>query len=169
VKTPTGSNSPRFGAELPSIQAQVLPGTRLQKLSTLAPADFIVATREDALCYQGERLVSGNVIQCAEHKNFTPLALGMLWAILRQEEWDAKTHSLSLERISEDGGVWLFRFPNDLVMRLTTIEEQTTAAAWESPEVPGKADGLMPVLSDLKHLASHARASGLGLYLRGSL
>lgn len=132
-------------------------------------ADFIVATREDGLRYQGGGLDSGNGFKRAEYKNFTPLALEMLWAILRQEKWHAKTHSLSLERIAEDGRFWLFRFPDDLVMRLTTVDEQMTAAAWEAPEVPGKSNDLMPVLSDLKRLANYARASGLGLYLWGSL
>jgi hypothetical protein len=61
-------------------------------------ADFVVAVPEDALQYesfvQRPRLPPPDSFERAEYKNFTPLALEMLWAILQHEEWDSKRYCL---------------------------------------------------------------------------
>ena len=57
---------------------------------------FVVASPEDALQYgsllQSGKALPANRFQRAEYKNLTPLALGMLWAILRHEKWDVSHH-----------------------------------------------------------------------------
>jgi hypothetical protein len=49
----------------------------------------------------------------ARYKNFTPIALGMLWAILRNEKWDANRHALEHVCRAENGETWLLRFPTN--------------------------------------------------------
>jgi hypothetical protein len=89
-------------------------------------ADFFVATPEDALAYGqcGGRPLSDR-FQRAEYKNFTPLALEKLWAILRHETWDPKRHSLEHVCHAENGETWLFRFPSELVHLLSILDEAT--------------------------------------------
>jgi hypothetical protein len=140
-------------------------------------ADFVVAAPEEALQY-ASLLGSGKPLppdrfQRAAYKNFTPLALGMLWAILRHEKWDARRHRLEHVFHTEDGESWLERFPDELV-RLISVLDDTSASqaadAWaRADEVPGNSDELRPVLGDLKQLATQARTSGQSLYLCGSL
>jgi len=138
-------------------------------------SDFIVATPEDALQYErlfmeGKQLPPDR-FQLAEYKNFTPLALEMVWAILRHEKWDAKIHAL--EHVAHTEETWLFRFPDEFMHRLAALSEADqdwVAVAWVNPEeVPGNADELRPVLRGLQRLAALAEKSGKSLYLRGSL
>jgi hypothetical protein len=53
-------------------------------------ADFFVAPPTYASeCYtliQDDRAILSDGFERAEYKNFTPIALGMLWAILRHEK-----------------------------------------------------------------------------------
>ena len=140
-------------------------------------ADFVVATPEDALQYESlledEKPLPPDRFQRAEYKNFTSLALEMLWAILRHEEWDVRRHRLEHVSHREDGGTCLDRFPDELVHLISALNEATesrVADAWaRAEEVPGNSDELRPVLRDLKHLATAAQASGRSLYLWVSL
>jgi hypothetical protein len=90
----------------------------------------------------------------AEYKNLTPLALGMLWAILRHEKWDVSHHRLEHVFHTEDGESWLERFPDEFVFRISVLGETTAsqaADAWaRSDEVRSSSDELKPVLRDLK-------------------
>jgi hypothetical protein len=139
-------------------------------------ADFIVSTPEDALQYES-LFRSGEAIppdrfQRAEYKNFTTLSLEILWAILRHKQWDAKRHLLEHVYHTGEGESWLDRFPDDLVHRLSALNEadlNQAADAWQCREVPGNADELLPVLCDLKQLAIQAEMHGRNLYLWGSL
>jgi len=140
-------------------------------------SDFVVASPEDVLQY-GSLLRSGkafpaNRFQRAEYKNLTPLALGMLWAILRHEKWDVSHHQPEHVFHTEDGESWLERFPGEFVCRISVLGETTAsqaAEAWaRSDEVRSSSDELKPVLRDLKRLATQARKSGQSLYLWGSL
>jgi hypothetical protein len=140
-------------------------------------ADFFVATPEDALQYgtfvQNGEPIPADRIQVVSYKNFTPLALERLWAILRREEWDVKRHNLEYVFHSEDGESWLFRFPNEMVQRLSALKEtdlHQVAGAWVNPpEVPGNSDELLPVLMDLKQLAARSQMHDRNVYLWGSL
>jgi hypothetical protein len=139
-------------------------------------ADFIVAAPEDALEYgrliREGRPISPDRFQRAEYKDFTQLALGMLWAILRHEKWDVKRHRLEDVWHADNGEGWLFRFPDELTELIGALDEaaiNADAHAWVGREVPGDADELKPVLRDLKELAIQARQRGRGLYLWGSL
>jgi hypothetical protein len=140
-------------------------------------ADFVVATPEDALQYaplvQNGKPVPPDRFQRARYKNFTPLAVEMLWAILRHEQWDVRHHRLEHVSHTEGGESWLERFPDELVHRLSALNEadqNLVADAWaRAKEVPGNTDELRPVLRDLRHLAAQAETSGRSLYLWGSL
>jgi hypothetical protein len=109
----------------------------------------------------------------ARYKNFTPIALGMLWAVLRNEKWDSNRHDLELVCHSENGEAWLLRFPDALRDLIALLEETAidrVADAWAHPrEVPGTSEELRPVLQDLKRLAAQARNNRGELYLWGSL
>jgi hypothetical protein len=80
-----------------------------------------------------------------------------------------------LEHVShaEGGESWLLRFPDELVQRLSALEEadlrQVSDARALPREVPGNSDELLPVLRDLKQLSIQAQMQGRNLYLWGSL
>jgi hypothetical protein len=96
----------------------------------------------------------------------------MLWAILRHEQWDAERHRLEHVSHTEGGESWLYRFPDEMVHRLSALNEadlHQVADAWVHREVPGNSDELLPVLQDLKQLAVLAQMYGRNLYLWGSL
>ena len=97
----------------------------------------------------------------------------MLWAILRGEQWDVRRHDLEHISHTEGGESWLFRFPDELVQRLSALEQadlRQAADDWVHPrEVPGNSDDLLPVLRDLKKLAILAQMQGRNLHLWGSL
>jgi hypothetical protein len=140
-------------------------------------ADFIVATPEDALQYES-RVYSRQPIppdryQQAEYKNFTPLSVQMLWAILRQEQWNVRRHRLEHIHHAEGGESLLDRFPDELVHRISALSEadqSQIADAWaRNKEVPGSSEELQPVLRDLHHLAIQALTTSKGLYLWCSL
>lgn len=138
-------------------------------------ADFVVATPEDAFQYESFLEHSNQVppdrFRRAQYKNFTPLALGLLWAILRHEKWDVERHGL--EDVSHTDETWLQRFPEELVNLISMLDEaaaSSVADAWaQNKEVPGNSNELEPVLLDLKHLAIQAQKSGQSLYLWVSL
>jgi hypothetical protein len=140
-------------------------------------ADFVAASPSDALKYAsfinaGEAVPRERFERC-EYKNYTPLALGQLWAILSNEQWDARRHALEAVSIGEQGETWLFRFPDVFVGLIADLEDaaiKTTAQSWsDSEEVPGGVDDNEPVLIDLIRLAKYAQSSGRNLYLCGSL
>jgi hypothetical protein len=140
-------------------------------------ADFVVATPEDILQY-GSLLRSGKPLppdrfQRAEYKRLTPLALEMLWALLRGEKWDVKRHQLEHVFHTEDGETWLERFPDEFVRLLSLLDETAAnqaADAWaRSGEVRSNSSEIRPVLQDLRRLATDAQKSDRSLYLWGSL
>lgn len=136
-------------------------------------ADFIVATPEDALQYESHvnkgQPISPDRYERAEYKNFTPLSVQMLWAVLRQEQWHVERHRLEHIYHTEDGASLLDRFPDELVHRLSALNEAVqsqVADAWaRHEEVPGRSEDLRPVLRDLQRLAMQALTGGRGLYL----
>src|SRR5262245_33168458 len=92
-------------------------------------SDFVVATPEDVLRYesllQDGKLLPPDRFRRAECKNFTPLAVQMLWAILRHEEWDVRRHRLEHVYHTGEGGSWLERFPDELVHLISALNEAT--------------------------------------------
>jgi hypothetical protein len=139
-------------------------------------ADFFVSTPEDALQYgaliQHRKSVPPDRFQLASYKNFTPLALEMLWAILLDEQWSVRRHSLEHVFHAEGEESWLFRFPDELVQHLANLKEadlHQVADAWADPrEVPGNSDQLLPVLQDLQQLSIQAQTNAKNLYFWGS-
>jgi hypothetical protein len=140
--------------------------------------DFVVASSKDALQYESHVLegtpIPPDRFQHACYKNFTPLAVEMLWASLRGEPWDVERHSLEHVYHTGDGETWLERFPDELVHRLSALNEadqDQVADAWAraEEEVPGNSEELRPVLRDLHQLAIHAQKTGRSMYLWGSL
>jgi hypothetical protein len=139
-------------------------------------ADFFVAPPAYALeCnkhIEDTRAILSDGFERAEYKNFTPIALGMLWAILRHEKWDANRHRLEHVCHAENGERWLLRFPDALTHLLSVLDEPTidaVAIAWVNREVPGNSEELKPILRDLKRLAAHAQKDGRALFLWGTL
>ena len=140
-------------------------------------ADFVVATPQDAIRYesllQEGKAVPPERYARAEYKNFTPLALGMLWAILSHEAWNGERHQFHDISHTGNGKTWLLRFPDEFVTLLATFDaasDDQIAAAWiATGEVRGTHDNLKSVLRDLKHLAIRTRDGGRYLYLWGSL
>jgi hypothetical protein len=139
-------------------------------------ADFVVATREDALQYPAhfecENPLPPGRFQIAAYKNFTDLSLGKLWAALCDEEWRADRHKLELLGEPREEGPWLFRFPTEFVHLLSSMNGAAIdrlAEVWEDKEAPGKVNELKPVLRDLRYLAGEARLVGKSLYLWSSL
>jgi hypothetical protein len=140
-------------------------------------ADFFIAPPAYALectkLIQGGDAILSDGFERARYKNFTPIALGMLWAILGNEKWDVHRHDLEHVCHAENGAGWLVRFPDeltDLISRLDDTAINRVAEAWVHPrEVPSSSEELKPVLHDLKRLAAQARTNGGTLYLWGSL
>jgi hypothetical protein len=50
---------------------------------------------------QNGKRIPPDRFQFVSYKNFTPIALGMLWAVLRHEHWDEERHDL--EHVTEEG------------------------------------------------------------------
>jgi hypothetical protein len=151
------------------------PGNRCVVMGLIS--DFVVASAEDAVRYalvgRGEEPAPPGRFLRAGYKNFAPLALEMLWAILRHEKWDVGHHHLEHVFHTKDGANYLGRFPDELVDLIAALDEaamKQVADAWAVPqEVPGNAADLSPVLRDLKRLATQAQQSRRGLYLWVSL
>ena len=81
-------------------------------------ADFFVAPMEDALQYEeslSNRPTSLQKYRPAEYTSLTGLELGILWAMLLGEEWDANRHMLTEVKFGDGGETWLFSFPRQLV------------------------------------------------------
>jgi hypothetical protein len=140
-------------------------------------ADFVVASPSDALQYaslmrEGNSLPAHRFESC-EYKNYTPLSLGLLWALLANEKWDAKRHKLETVTIADGGHTWLLRFPDEFAKLIVEIDErkiQRIAYTWaDDDDVPGDGADNEPVIEDLKRLAIQAQIKGHNLYLWGSL
>jgi hypothetical protein len=139
-------------------------------------ADFFIAPLAYALeCnvrIRDDRATLSDGFERARYKNFLPMALSMLWAILRHEKWDARRHDLEHVCHTEDGERLLVRFPDDLTYLIAILDEPTideVAKAWVNREVPGSSEELKPVLRDLKKLASQAQKDRRALFLSTSL
>lgn len=142
-------------------------------------ADFIVASLDDAQEYASAATSGGNIahleqrILRSEWKNYTDLSLGALWAILRGETFTVERHHLEIISIAPNHESWLFRFPNDFVDRLASLEETEVsrlATMWtESEEVPGADADNKPALLELQRLAHTAKSQNRCLLLWGSL
>jgi hypothetical protein len=140
-------------------------------------AEFFVAPPAYALEWTKLVQLGGAILtddfERARYKNFTPIALGMLWAILRSEKWDVNRRALEHVCRAENGETWLLRFPDELTDLISLLDETAinrVADGWAHPrEVPGTSDELKPVLRDLKRLAAQARKNAGTLYLWGSL
>jgi hypothetical protein len=139
-------------------------------------ADFFVAPPAFALernaRIRNDEAILSDGFERAQYKNFLPMALGMLWAILRHEKWDARRHDLEHVCHTENGERWLVRFPDELTYLISILDETTidaVASDWVNREVPGNSEELKPVLQDLKKLAAGARKDGRALFLWGTL
>lgn len=133
-------------------------------------SDFIVANPEDALQYE-QFMQAGQVdrFEIAEYKNYTPLALEMLWAILSGEECDVGRYSLEHVAHSEGGETVLERLPDELVGRIACLDDSAVDAIAEKwglrYEVPGDGEDQKPMLRDLRRLAAHSLRQEKGLYI----
>lgn len=135
-------------------------------------ADFIVATESDALKYAASGGVLDSIEQCG-HKNYTPLSIAVLWAVLDNEILNPEHHDLETVSIADSGESWLFRFPDKLSEQIAQIDSDRVgiiAAKWaDSEEVPGDGPDNEAVLYDLIRLCNSAKTGFRGLYLWGSL
>ena len=139
-------------------------------------AEIFVSTPEDAPGYESARLNGGASLNAfvdrAEYKGLTGLEFGTLWAIISNQEWTI-SHQLESIAMSSGGESWLDRFPNDLVSKLATMDNdgKTRAAKmWAATEeLRCSPTDLLPILADLHRLALKAQGSSRSLYLWGSL
>jgi hypothetical protein len=138
--------------------------------------DIFVADAEDARQYEvleakGE--LSSERFERAEFKGLTDLSFGNLWAVLEAKPFDLKDHALETVALHEEGETWLFRFPPQLVARLSVLTPSDVARvadAWASAEGFGCLPAhLAPVVEALMRLARSAERSSRGLFLWGSL
>jgi hypothetical protein len=139
--------------------------------------DIFVASQPDAETYC-DVLASGKPLDTkqferVQYEGFTPLEFGTLWAILEGRSWDVAEHQLEHIEQSDEGESWLERFPKKLVERIAGIAEEKlgdVAEAWGATEEL-ECDGaeLLPMLRDLRKLASAARTKGQSMYLWGSI
>ena len=135
-------------------------------------ADFFVATRSDATWYASSE-ESRDKFEGVEYKNYLPLSISELWAVLDGERLDPDRHDLEAIFIDDDGGSWLFRFPDELCNKISKINHSQIgklAAEWsESDEVPGDAQDNEPLLRDLIKLCDLAAYKDRSVFLWGSL
>lgn len=142
-------------------------------------SDFFVATPEEALRYANriEEPDEGDEIEelldPVQYKRFTDIEISTLWAILEGSEWDADRHNLEYVEIGEDSDAWLNRFPHELTVLLSRLDEESLGpvlARWaDTEELACDADELHPVMEDLRRLASEAVANRKSVYLWGCL
>src|SRR5262249_41495250 len=140
-------------------------------------ADFVVASPVDALNYESQ-VMSGQPLPADRFERFesgglTYLAMEMLWADLRHESWDVGHYDLEMVYLEEDGGSWLFRFPDELVKLLSLLDHAAARQAadlWSRhEEVGGEPAVLQELLLNLKRLSARALETERSLYLWGSL
>ena len=140
-------------------------------------ADFFVATKGQALLYEAslaDRAASIEKYRPAEYRNLTGLELGLLWAILTNEEWDVDKHMLTLVETGESGETWLLGFPDQLVDSLAGLGDSellTHATKWADTEPLERWDTkhTQKLLFDLRRLSRDAKSSGSELFLWISL
>lgn len=138
-------------------------------------ADFFVATEARARSYarRGTAVDDGAPPDLCEYENFTGTDLGLLWAILAGERFDADRHELGETWVSDDGDRWLIRFPDALTALLADAPAKklaSTAAAWaKSDELHPDVGELGPVLESLQRLARQAGEKGWAVWLAGML
>ena len=137
-------------------------------------ADFFVATLDDAVQYDNPPDSDETIedrYEIMRSQGLTSLELETLWAITDQREWSPETGTL--EPIGEPGDQWLFRFPDAVVLRLSSLTQKDLsrcAQEWaKTEELSCQAEEIEPVIAGLVDLAKKARASGRGMFLWGSL
>ena len=142
-------------------------------------SEFFVATDADAVGF-GERVhhvdatVRRRRYHPAEWQGISDIELAMFWAILLREPFHADRHELMLVQMGEDGGEWLYRFPDRFVLPLSRLADASIAglaADWSrAPDMEGwELATLEKLILDLRKLAGEALAAHKGLFLWGSL
>jgi hypothetical protein len=138
-------------------------------------SDFFVATPEEAP--QDESLVLtkdtllGN-FECVSANGLTGLDIGLLWAALEGQEWDADRHELEPVEGEAVSDASLERFPDTLVLALRTLPDERVPAVaqrWgEAEELASSGDVLRFMVLSLRRLAILAMKEQKSLYLWNS-
>ena len=143
-------------------------------------ADLFVATPPEAAVYE-ETLLRDNVAveeryNPAHFRGLTDLNFSILWAILLDEKWDLKRHSLTTIVLEEPGETWLFQFPQPFCEKLAALPDddlRRLSQAWVATEelsLDGwTLDDVVPVLERLRELSKRSLDSGEFLFLWGSV
>jgi hypothetical protein len=139
-------------------------------------ADLFVAEADDARRYEALRSkgpLPRDKYEGAAFAGLTNLNFEILWSILEAQAWNLKAHSLELVSLEGGGETWLFRFPQPLVTKLSSLgpPEMTRAAElWsKTAELRCKPSEIAPVVHALVGLARSAATTGKGLFLWGAL
>ena len=138
-------------------------------------ADIFVASPDAAQAYESA-VQAGDPGQYerVEFGDATPLEFGQLWAIVEDAPFDAERFLLEDATPDGAGESWLYRFPQPFVQELAALDDASLAGVvdqWcELDELSGAdPDDVLPVLTEIRQLATSALASDRGLYLWGSI
>ena len=130
-------------------------------------ADMYVSRDDEAVRYDS---TPDGFAERAQYKNFTPLELSMLWAIMRGIEWDVALMDEFPCLLQQEGGERLIhRLPAAMVTDLSKLAPEQIAAVtpkWAATQELGwPPEETRPVIEDLARLARQASDSGRSLYL----
>src|SRR5436309_5103466 len=130
-------------------------------------ADIYISHDDEAVRYD---TTPDQFAERAQYKNFTPLELSTLWAIMRGIEWDVASMDNFPCLLQQDGGERLIhRLPATMIAdlsRLTADQIAVVTPRWAATEELGwPPDETLPVVEDLVRLARRAAEIGRSVYL----
>lgn len=130
-------------------------------------ADIYVSRDDEAIRYDS---APDEFTERAQYKNFTPLELSTLWAIMRDIEWDVASMDEFPCLLQQDGGERLIhRLPATMIADLSRLAPDQIAVVtpkWAATEELGWPLGeARPIVEDLVRLARLASNSGRSVYL----
>ena len=130
-------------------------------------ADFIVATKEEAINYDGSNLPNDHI---AQYKRFTELELGYLVDVVDGKGIDYESfHDFETVLIEDDGQIVTTLIREDLTSRFSTANDQDLeqwAKVWcTAEELSCQPEDVMPMLKDLRFLSLLARKENKKVYL----
>ena len=119
-------------------------------------ADVFVSDPPDAAGYEAalrSRSLNAEFPTRAEMRGLTDLNFSILWALLKNEPWDLKRHELELIFFGPGSESWLFRFPEQFVSTLASLDTSATlsvANKWANTEELSCAPSeVEPIVRDL--------------------
>ncbi len=131
-------------------------------------ADFIVATEEEAMAYDG--IATFPESHRAQYKRLTELELGTLYHILQGKQVDDHTlYEFEAINVVDGGEQLTTRLLPDLVERLRGASDgelKSVASLWgATEEIQCSGDEMLPLLEDLRRLAKLAQSESKDMYL----